>query len=43
MNHPYEYVKSAAIVLDNAKSAGNYQFTVCSAYGVPLEAGSNNY
>jgi hypothetical protein len=35
MNHPYEYVKPA----DNAE---NYQFTLCSAYGVPLEVGKNN-
>jgi hypothetical protein len=36
MNHPYEYVKPA----DNAE---NYQFTLCSAYGVPLEVGKNNW
>jgi hypothetical protein len=35
LNHPYEYVKPAA--RDNAESAEKYQFTLCSAYGLPVE------
>jgi hypothetical protein len=38
LNHPYEYVKPAA----GAESAENYQFTLCSAYGVPVETGKIN-
>jgi hypothetical protein len=37
MNNPYEYMKP---VVGASESGGNYQFTLCSAYGVPLEAGN---
>jgi hypothetical protein len=41
LNHPYEYVKPAAGVRDIA-AGGNYQFTLCSAYGVQVEAGKTD-